>query len=337
VLNLAEIPSPSQSVWHLGPIPIRAYALCIVAGILVAIYLAGHRLRARGANEDAIWNIAKWAVPFGIVGGRIYHVATDPELYFLHGNDPVDAFKIWDGGLGIPGAIFFGGLGAWIGCRRIGVRFDSFADAAAPGIVLAQAIGRWGNWFNNELYGRSTDLPWKLQIHCIDVESGYSQICPTTGTNQLGYFQPTFLYESLWDAALAVVLLYVGRRYVLGRGRLFALYMMGYSVGRFWVELLRSDTANHILGLRVNTWTSMIAFVAGLIWFTTRRGPREESIFLDGRPPGDPADDTADADPNDADPNDADPNDADPKDADPKDADPKEADATIEAQRSGHD
>ena len=295
----AEIPSPSQSVWHLGPIPIRAYALCIVAGILVAMYVANRRLRVRGAGEDVVWNVAKWAVPFGILGGRIYHVVTDPELYFIHGNDPVNAFKIWDGGLGIPGAILLGTLGAWIGCRRQGIRLDSFGDAAVPGVALAQAIGRWGNWFNNELYGRPSGLPWKLQIHCLDIGIGHSGPCDGVSGHStvLGYFQPTFLYESLWNLALAGLLVWAGRRYLLGRGRIFALYAMGYSVGRFWVEALRSDHANHILGLRVNTWTTVIAFVGGLIWFLTHPGPREEGIWLDGRPPAAPGETAAPAAP----------------------------------------
>ncbi len=281
----ASIPSPSQSVWHLGVIPIRAYALCIVAGILVALIVCSHRLRKRGGSDDDVWDIAKWAVPFGILGGRIYHVITDPELYFTKGADPFNALRIWDGGLGIPGAIALGTVGAWIGCRRHGVRLDSFADAAIPGVALAQAIGRLGNWFNNELYGRPTSLPWKLEIHCLDVGVGYAQGCNGPGTSTvLGYFQPTFLYEALWNVALAGVLVYVGNRYTLGRGRLFALYGMGYAVGRFWVESLRSDHANHILGLRVNSWTSMIVFVIGAVWFATHRGPREESIFRDGSP-----------------------------------------------------
>ena len=279
---VASIPSPSQSVWHLGPLPVRAYALCIVAGIVVAIVLTNRRLMARGANSDDVWEVAKWAVPFGILGGRIYHVVTDPELYFPRGQDPFNALRIWDGGLGIPGAILLGTLGAYIGCRRRGIRLDSFGDAAVPGVALAQAIGRLGNWFNNELYGRPTSVPWKLQIHCLDVEQGKAASCPGTSSTVLGYFQPTFLYEALWDAALAVFLIWAARRFALGRGRVFAAYAMGYAVGRFWVEELRSDHANHILGLRVNTVTMIIVFVGGAIWFATHRGPAEPSIFRHG-------------------------------------------------------
>ncbi len=275
---LAAIPSPTRGVWYLGPLPIRAYALCIVTGIGVALWWTARRLRERDAADDDVWNVAKWAVPFGILGGRLYNVITDPELYFTHGADPVNALRIWDGGLGIPGAVALGTLGAWIGCRRIGIRLDSFADAAVPGLALAQAIGRVGNYFNNELYGRATTVAWKLQIHCLDTARAHAVTCPGSSSDILGYFQPTFLYEASCDAALAVALVWAARRWSLGRGRVFALYAMGYSTGRFWVESLRSDYANHILGLRINTWTSMIVFTGGLIWFLTHPGNRENSI-----------------------------------------------------------
>jgi prolipoprotein diacylglyceryl transferase len=170
-------------VWHLGPIPVRAYALCIVAGVIVAIVLTARRWRARGGTGEQVWDIAGWAVLFGIIGGRLYHVVTDPELYFLGrpGTHPIDALKIWDGGLGIWGAIALGGVGAWIGCRRKGIRLPAFADAAAPGIVLAQGIGRWGNWFNNELFGGRTSLPWGLQVHCLDITSGKAVVGGVSG------------------------------------------------------------------------------------------------------------------------------------------------------------
>jgi prolipoprotein diacylglyceryl transferase len=269
---LASIPSPSHSVWHLGPLPIRAYALCIIAGILVAIWLTTRRWRERGGNPDHVWDIAGWAIVLGILGGRIYHVATDPELYFGEDRHPIDAVKIWDGGLGIWGAIALGAVGAWIGCRRRNVRLAVFADAAVPGVVFAQAIGRWGNWFNNELYGRATNLPWKLQIHCLDIDVGHATPCPGTNSTVLGYFQPTFLYESLWDVAIGVALLLVDRRLRLGRGNVMALYVMGYTVGRAWIEALRTDHANHILGLRLNEWTSLIVFLGGLAWFLRHGG-----------------------------------------------------------------
>jgi prolipoprotein diacylglyceryl transferase len=271
---LASIPSPSRSVWHLGPLPIRAYALCIIAGILVAIWLTNRRWRDRGGDPDHVWDVAAWAIVLGILGGRIYHVVSDPELYFEGnpGTSPADAFKIWDGGLGIWGAIALGAVGAWIGCRRRNIKLAVFADAAVPGVVFAQAIGRWGNWFNNELYGGPTSLPWKLQIHCLDVNVGHASLCPGTNSTVLGYFQPTFLYECLWDIAIGVGLLVLDRRLRLGRGNVMALYVMGYTAGRAWIEALRTDHTNHFLGLRLNEWTSLVVFIGGLIWFVRHGG-----------------------------------------------------------------
>jgi prolipoprotein diacylglyceryl transferase len=250
---LAYLPSPSQAVWHLGPVPIRAYALCIIAGIFVAIWLTQRRWKARGGDPDDIVDIAVWAVPFGIVGGRIYHVVTDPELYFLPGRDPVKAFYIWDGGLGIWGAVALGAVGAWIGCRRRGINLLDFGDALAPGLVLAQAIGRWGNYFNQELYGGPTTLPWALQI---------DPAHRPTHSPQIGLYHPTFLYESIWNVTVAIVLLWVDRRFHVPRGKLFALYVAAYTLGRGAIEAMRVDHANHFLGLRLNDWTSLIVFLA---------------------------------------------------------------------------
>jgi len=278
VQALAYLPSPSRSVWHLGPLPIRAYALCIIAGILVAVWLTTKRWRERGGNPDHVWDVAAWAIVLGILGGRIYHVVTDPELYFGDGRHPIDAVKIWDGGLGIWGAIALGTLGAWIGCRRRNIRLAVFADAAVPGVVFAQAIGRLGNWFNNELYGGATSLPWKLQIHCLNIDVGHATPCDQIPghTTVLGYFQPTFLYELLWDVAVGVALLLLDRRLRLGRGNVMALYVMGYTIGRAWIEALRTDHANHVLGLRLNDWTSLLVFLGGLAWFLRHGGFRAE-------------------------------------------------------------
>jgi prolipoprotein diacylglyceryl transferase len=273
----AAIPSPTVSVIRIGPFPIHIYALCIVAGIFVALWVTDRRWRARGGRPSDVGDVAGWAVIFGILGGRIYHVITDPELYFKAGRHPVDAFKIWDGGLGIWGAITLGALGVYIGCRRHRMNFVAFADAAAPGIVLAQAIGRLGNWFNNELYGRPTTLPWKLQIHQMDVVNGKAGAV-------IGYFHPTFLYELLWDVLVCVLLIWADRHYRLARGRVFLLYVLGYTAGRFWVESLRSDTANHVLGMRVNSWVSILVFLAALAAFVRQRG-KPRSSALDGRSP----------------------------------------------------
>ncbi|OMH24804.1 prolipoprotein diacylglyceryl transferase [Tersicoccus phoenicis] len=272
------IPSPTISGFQLGPLTVRFYALCILAGIVIGLWLTARRLRARGGNGDQVWDIAVWAVPFGIVGGRLYHVITDPELYFAPGKDPWGALRIWEGGLGIWGAVALGAVGAWIGCRRAGVPFTAFADAAAPPLLIAQAIGRWGNWFNNELYGAPSTRPWKLQIHQMDPATLNAVTGPDGKPVVLGFFQPTFLYESLWSLAAAAVLLWADRRFRLGAGSVFALYICLYTAGRFVVELMRTDFANTFLGLRVNTWTSGVLFVVGLVLFLVLVRRRRSSV-----------------------------------------------------------
>jgi len=270
ITSWASFPSPDRSVWHLGPVPVRAYALCIIAGIVAAIWIGEKRWVARGGRRGTVSDVAVWAVVFGLVGGRLYHVVTDNELYFRQGRDPWRAFAVWEGGLGIWGAIALGGVGAWIGCRRAGIRLPPFADAVAPGIAVAQGIGRWGNYVNQELFGRPTDLPWAVEI-----DPGQ----PNTVAGATTY-HPTFLYESLWCLALAAVLVLVDRRFRLGHGRVFALYVMGYTAGRVWIELLRIDTANEVLGLRLNVWTSIVVFAGGLLYFLRARGPRETEAEL---------------------------------------------------------
>ena len=269
----SSIPSPTSGVWHLGPLPIRAYALCILAGIVVAVWSTGRRLADRGGTAEQALDISAWAVPFGIVGGRIYHVITTPQPYFGDGGEPLRALYIWEGGLGIWGAISLGALGAWLGCRRSGVRFLDFADSAVPGVAVAQALGRWGNWFNNELYGRETDLPWGLTIHEWDQSAGRAVRDGSGDPVVLGTYHPTFLYESLWCLALALVLVLVDRRFVLRRGQVLGLYVAGYPLGRVVFELMRTDEANEILGLRVNVWTSVLVFLLGLaiFWWSRHR------------------------------------------------------------------
>ncbi|PVU84325.1 prolipoprotein diacylglyceryl transferase (plasmid) [Cellulomonas sp. WB94] len=269
-MMLTSLPSPAQGVWHLGPIPIRAYALCILTGIVVATWWTRRRWVARGGVADDVLDVVMWAVPFGIVGGRLYHVITDPELYFAAGQQPIRALYIWDGGLGIWGAVALGAGGAWIGCRRHGIRLADFADVVAPGLVVAQAIGRWGNYFNQELYGGPTTLPWALQI------DPAHRPAETPG---IGLYHPTFLYESIWDVGVAVLLVWAGRRFGLRNGRLFALYVAAYTVGRAWIEALRVDHANHVLGLRLNDWTSLIVFAAAVAFFVVRgRHPAAEPV-----------------------------------------------------------
>lgn len=263
----AHIPSPSRGVVHLGPFPIRFYALCIILGVIVAVIVADRRLVARGGRKGAVADIATWAVPFGLVGARFYHLATNPELYWgKHGQGTVAALKIWDGGLGIWGAVLFGALGAWIGCKRYGVNFAVFADAMAPGLALAQAIGRWGNWFNQELYGRPTSLPWGLHIdpaHRPTLASGLFN--PKYST--IAYYQPTFLYESIWDVGVALAVIWLDRRYHFTKGRAFALYVMLYTAGRGWIEALRIDDAHKFFGLRLNDWVSVVVFVVAAVYF----------------------------------------------------------------------
>ena len=274
----ASIPSPSSAVWQLGPIPIRAYALCILAGILVAIWVGNRRWIARGGAPGVVGDIAVWAVPFGIVGARLYHVATDWESYFGPGADPVDALKIWQGGLGVWGAIAMGALGGWIGAKRRGIPLPPLADALAPGIVLAQAIGRFGNWFNQELFGRPTDLPWGLEIDPEFRPDRYADV---------ETFHPTFLYEALWCVAVALILVWADRRFRMGHGRVFALYVALYTLGRSYIETLRVDPAREVLGLRLNVWTSVVLFAAAVIYIvvSARMRPGREVL---GQPPPEP-------------------------------------------------
>lgn len=292
---LAAIPSPTQGVWEIGPVPIRAYALCIIVGIVVAVWIAEHRYTARGGEPGGVVDIAVTAVPFGIVGGRLYHVFSTPEPYFGANGHLIDAFKIWQGGLGIWGAVSLGGVGAFIACRRRGLRLAPMADAMAPGIVVAQAIGRLGNWFNNELYGRPTTQPWGLTIYEQVPGGGRAATGPDGQPIVLGTFQPTFLYELIWDLGVAGVVVWADRRFQLGRGRAFALYVAAYCSGRVWIEALRVDTAERIFGLRLNIWTSILVFALAVAWMLTHRGPRERDLYLPGRNP-DPEQDPGAAD-----------------------------------------
>jgi prolipoprotein diacylglyceryl transferase len=272
----ASIPSPTVGVLHLGPLPVRMYALCILVGIVLAVWLTGKRLVPRGGEPGQALDVGAWAVLFGIVGGRLYHVITTPEPYWGEGGHPVDALKVWQGGLGIWGAVALGAVGAWIGCRRQGLSFLAFADAAAPGVAFAQAIGRWGNWFNNELYGSRTDLPWGLQVHQWDQSAGRAVVDSAGHPVVLGTFHPTFLYELLWNLAAAAFVVWADRRFRLGHGRAFALYVMSYCAGRLWIELMRSDPAETFFGVRLNVFTSVVVGLLALAYFVWQRGkPRE--------------------------------------------------------------
>ena len=285
---LAYIPSPSQGVWYLGPVPIRAYALFIIVGIVVALVIGDRRWEARGGERGVIYDIALWAVPFGLLGGRLYHVITDWPKYFGDGGAGfLGALRIWDGGLGIWGAVALGGVGAWIGCRSRGIPLPAFGDAIAPGIILAQAIGRLGNYFNQELYGRPTTLPWGLEIYERENASGVvsPDLANGVSTGQLdSIVHPTFLYELLWNVLIFAALIWIDRRFKVGHGRLFALYVAGYCMGRFWIELLRSDQATLIADIRVNSFTSTFVFIGAVVYIMVAPKGREDPETLKGKP-----------------------------------------------------
>ena len=258
----AGIPSPSSSVWHIGPIPIRAYALCILTGVFVAVWWSDRRYRARGGEPEVVLDVAIVAVPAGIIGARIYHVLSSPEAYFGPNGDLALIPQVWLGGLGIWGGTAGGVLAGVLLLRHRGLRVAPLADAVAPALLVAQAIGRLGNWFNQELYGAPTTLPWGLQIDDAHLPAG-STYPPGT------LFHPTFLYEALWNLAGAALLVWIGRRMLARRGltggRLLWVYLMVYTAGRVWIEMLRIDEAETILGLRLNVWTSIVIFLVGAI------------------------------------------------------------------------
>ncbi|MFE6510924.1 prolipoprotein diacylglyceryl transferase [Nocardioides sp. NPDC057767] len=275
-----SIPSPAEGVLWLGPIPLRGYAFAIILGIIVAVWVSEKRWQARGGRLGDIQDIALWAVPFGLVGGRIYHVMTDWQLYFGDGANPIEALYIWRGGLGVWGAIALGAVGAIIGARIKGIKIIPLLDTIAPTCLLAMGIGRWGNWFNQELYGRPTDLPWGLEIDPSRFPDGPSQF--PVGTT----FHPTFLYEFLWDIALFFVIVYLQKKLRLGGGRVVALYVMAYCLGRGLIETLRIDNVQlaNVLGLRWSEWMSIILFVLAAAWWVyatfTGRGTMEDTVYV---------------------------------------------------------
>lgn len=251
----ASLPSPGSNALTIGPLELNAYGLMIALGVLAGVWLFGRRLETHGvAKREVAGQISLWAVIAGVIGARLYHVITDWHRF----DDNLGAIpKIWEGGLGIPGGLLAGvPVGMWM-ARRHGVAIADAATCAAPAIPLAQAIGRWGNWFNQELFGGPTDLPWALEIDAEHLPDGYP-----VGTT----FHPAFLYESLWNLALCGVLVWIDRRWSIRRGGLLALYVVGYAVGRLWVEGLRIDPANEFGGLRVNQWVSLVAIGAGLAY-----------------------------------------------------------------------
>jgi len=279
----ASIPSPSSGSIELGPLAINAYGLMIALGLIAAVWLFGRRLEQRGiGTRDDASAVALWAGLAGVIGSRLYHVATDWERF--SGNlDEIP--RIWEGGLGIPGGLVAGTVVGLPVLRHRGVPLGEGANCAAPAIALGQAIGRWGNYFNQELFGRETDLPWALEIDGENLPVGYAP-----GTT----FHPTFLYESLWSFALVGVLIWIDHRWRPAPGRLFATYVVGYGVGRFWVEGLRIDEADRLGGLRWNQWVAIAAIVGGAIYLFATRGAERRSPSRTDGPPTEPVPDEPD-------------------------------------------
>ena len=264
------IPSPSLSSFSVGPLTIHFYALCIITGIAAAIWIGRKRYANLGGNPDDVSEVAIWAVPFGIIGGRIYHVVTSPSQYFGANGNPIDALRIWEGGLGIWGAISLGAVGAYLYFRthKTSLNFRQLLDSLAPGVIVAQAIGRVGNYFNQEIFGKPTELAWGLEIDPVNRPSGFESYST---------FHPTFLYELLWCLVVAVLLIKLPgflKKITARQGDVFALYVIGYTSGRVWIETLRIDEANLILGLRLNIWVSLIVLISSsaYLFANQRRG-----------------------------------------------------------------
>jgi prolipoprotein diacylglyceryl transferase len=269
------IPSPSLSSFSVGPLTIHFYALCIITGIAAAIWIGRKRYANLGGNPDDVSEVAIWAVPFGIIGGRIYHVITSPAQYFGANGNPVDALRIWEGGLGIWGAISLGAVGAYLYFRthKTTLNFRQLLDSLAPGVVVAQAIGRIGNYFNQEVFGKPTELPWGLEIDPVNRPDGFESYAT---------FHPTFLYELLWCLVVAVLLIKLPgflKQITSKQGDIFALYILGYTLGRVWIESLRIDEANLILGIRLNIWVSLIVLLTASAYLiaSKRRGNTKEN------------------------------------------------------------
>lgn len=284
-----SIPSPTVSsfqIWLFGwQISIHYYALFILAGIIVATVWTSRRLTKRGAEPGIVLDFVLWSVPLGIIGARFYHVFTHPSDYFGAGMDPWGILQIWNGGNAIFGALIGGAVGVWIASRQTGIRFLSFADALVPGLLAAQAFGRLGNYFNQELFGLPTNLPWGLVI-----DAGNPAI--PVGLPAGVLFHPTFLYEMMWNVIGIAVILFIEKRYDLRWGRLFALYLIWYGIGRSFLESIRVDPSEMFLGVRTNIWAAWAAVLLGIVlsWMQYRRHPgRETSVYRDGSQWLDPA------------------------------------------------
>lgn len=269
---LASIPSPPGKSIGIGPFQLRAYGLAIAVGVLAAVWIAQRRYARRGGDPEDLAAIAMWAVPMGLVGARLYHVVTDYQRFQGRWWSVVE---VWEGGLGIPGGLLVGVITGVVLARRRGLDVPILLDVVAPAIPIAQAIGRLGNWFNQELFGRPSDLPWAVRIDPAHRPDGLDHVAT---------YHPTFLYEALWNIALAALLMRLDRTGRLRRGQLFTLYVAGYALGRLWVEALRIDPANEILGLRVNIWTSLAALGIAAAVFVVQSRRAEPALNLDQIP-----------------------------------------------------
>ncbi|WP_233201842.1 prolipoprotein diacylglyceryl transferase [Cryobacterium sp. Y11] len=274
-----SIPSPGWSFFDIGPFRIHAYALCILAGIILATIITSRRLSKRGAEPGVVLDIILWAVPLGIVGARIYHVLTHPGDYFFDGADLLRTLYIWEGGNAIFGSLIGGAVGAYIGCRMSGIRFWAFADAVAPALLVAQATGRLGNWFNHELFGLPTTLPWGLEIEP-------SNVAFPLGLPADTLFHPTFLYEIIWNLLGVAVILYLERKFRLRFGQTLGVYLIWYGLGRSFFESIRIDPSEIYFGIRTNVWAALAAIALGVIIVLVqrRRHPGlEVSPYVPGR------------------------------------------------------
>jgi prolipoprotein diacylglyceryl transferase len=266
-MPVAYLPSPARSLWHLGPMPVRAYALCIVLGVVAALWITDRRYRAMGGPRRMILDVATVAVPVGLVGARLYSVLTNWRPYFGPDGDWVSVFRIWDGGLGMTGLAGAAAAGAWLYCRRHGYALTPMALAAVPALAVAQAIGTWGNWFNQRMYGAPSSLPFAVAIDPVRRAGGYESFST---------FQPVFVYESLWDLALAAALIFAIRRWSLTGDRAFALYAALYATGRFAAEVLRIDDAPRLLGFRVTEIGMLAVALAAVAYLGVTRSRRPQ-------------------------------------------------------------
>lgn len=277
---ITSIPSPSIQYFELGPLRVHIYALCILAGIALAAWITDARLTKRGAERGVVLDIILWAVPLGIIGARFYHVFTHPADYFYDGADLMKVFYIWEGGNAIFGSLLGGAVGAWIGCKQTGIRFWSFADALAPAMLIAQATGRLGNYFNHELFGQPTTLPWGLEIESTNPAF-------PVGLPEGTLFHPMFLYEILWNLFGAFVILALERKFYLRWGKAFGVYLIWYGIGRSVFETYRLDSSETFFSIRTNVWAALLAVLVGVLIIliqNRRHSGKEPSVYVEGGP-----------------------------------------------------